>query len=399
MTTPAEPPDPEQYRRTDGELGDLFDQYIRPDLEGPRHESPIFVSVIGPLGNGKTTLASKVPELFNIHDASLIDADDYYPIQPDFRSLRERYGDAVARKTLSANTNRLFEMAVEYVIEKGRNMIITAPMTAPDWTAERLAEFRAGGAHNVVVAMAVHEARSLGSMISRYQDMVDKTGYGRWHDASLHDTQYRGLLETVDRIERDGLADEIYAARRGGVLLSSNQLISRDPVAYATEPITRQVIELERARAWTPEEFTDFASGMGSLADRLPDDRLPTLADALNRGIAAQERFAMQLEEAIGERDGAAAQQPPEPAARELLDQATTYRSNVDHLKTIADTVQERISPVDPEAAEAFDLLGEQQARAPGRRDAARSSTASSGSSTPPLNRPHDRSPSSGPER
>jgi len=74
------------------------------------------------------------------------------------------------------------------------------------------------------------------------------------------------MLQTLERIEGQKLADRVTICRRGGEAIYSNELQGGQ---WAHEPQARAVVEAERARPMTLQERRDYAKGFDELADML----------------------------------------------------------------------------------------------------------------------------------
>ena len=81
-----------------------------------------------------------------------------------------------------------------------------------------------------------------------------------------HQAGCDGMLQTVDRIERDKLADRVTLYRRGGEAIYHNEL--RDG-QWTRAPQARSVVEAERARPMTLQELQGYAKMFDQLLDML----------------------------------------------------------------------------------------------------------------------------------
>lgn len=341
-------PDPADYKLSGAELQQAFETRIQPELDGPSHAAPIVVCVTGPMATGKTTTMSAVPALFNIPDAARIDSDWYVAAHRDYLPLRAQYGDVVARKMTGHVMSPLWGKAVDFVHEHQRNAVISGPMSDPQWFAEKFTPLRDDGIRVPVVSVAVHPARSLLSAVDRFhQREAASIGDGVWFDPAWHDRHVDGTRKAIEAIERDGLADELHIAERGGQFVYSNRLLSRDPIQWENEPGGVEALDAVRSRAWTDEEHAHHHDRAIALMNSplLDDGKRLVVVDAINRSfepndraIAALHAEAHALEQAIARGAGPAVAALPEAASpNERSAAGATDYAAVDELRQRAD--------------------------------------------------------------
>jgi hypothetical protein len=112
--------------------------------------------------------------------------------------------------------------------------------------------------------LAVNERLSIQGIMQRYEGQRQARGFGRMTTPEAHQAGYDGVLRSVDRIERDGLADTISVYRRGAIKIYENEMT---PQGWQREPFARAAIEAERARPFSIEEAAQYLAGYDRLAD------------------------------------------------------------------------------------------------------------------------------------
>jgi hypothetical protein len=304
-------PAPDDLALSDERLDAIFARHIQPALDSrQRFPHSTIVTVMGPAAAGKTTLARVMPERLGVSDPYIVDADDYVPLHPAFHDLRDQHGEFQARNLLGQTniSSGLFDRAVAYGLANGRNLAIAGPMTSPDWVAEQFTAWRGKGARIHAVAVAIHEARSLLGIVDRYRQQVQATGHGRWVEPKWHDMHYSGILDSLERIERDGLADSVHIVPRSGQSLYDNVLLSVSSVTWRVAPSAATAVRDERARLWSDEEHADFhrrATAVSRFAGDggLTSEEGSVVADAIRRGLPPNEQAVAMLRQE-GDRTG-----------------------------------------------------------------------------------------------
>ncbi len=141
----------------------------------------------------------------------------------------------------------LFEEALH-----GRmNLVIKA--TLPN--DEKLKKLRENGYATSICVVSAHERESLLSLYQRYEGQLATRGIVDKPKIAEHDEIYRKLPETLQRIEDDGLADEVVIRdRKGNEIYRNHQENGR----WEQEPQSSQSLEVSRNRACTGEEIANY---------------------------------------------------------------------------------------------------------------------------------------------
>jgi hypothetical protein len=276
-------PDPaDAYALPPEQLQHIFDTQIAPALTGTPSDTPTLVLIGGQPGSGKTTIQSAVVAHLGRDQAVPLDGDDLLDFHPGYRRLT-REDDLSASLLVDDASGRWWTMAVEHIRRERLDVVITVPFGNADWAGDRMLDFRNAGYRVEVAFVALHEARSLLSVVDRYQRERDTNGAGRWVKPENHDRAYAGVLATADRVDAERLADTVLVVRRGGDVLYTNH---RTADGWERPPGIRQAVEVERARPWTTAETTDFRDRAAALAGRISEAVAPALQAAVARGLA-----------------------------------------------------------------------------------------------------------------
>ncbi|MGC9670948.1 zeta toxin family protein [Planosporangium sp. 12N6] len=256
--------DPQEPRLTEAEAARIFVQDIVPDLlaGGQPSEQPIVVIVAGQPGAGKSRAQAALLAALGREDTVSIDADDLRPYHPRYDELA-RADDLTASARAHPEAARWVSMAIDYVITRHVDVVVSATLGSPDTAATMIDRFRQADYRVEVAVVAVDDVRSRLGVLSRYQSQRDQLGIGRYVPPDAQRRAYTGLLDTVDRIDREHLVDAVHVYNRNGQQLYTNQ---RAATGWDQTAGTRAAIEIERARGWTPDEATQVVTTANELA-------------------------------------------------------------------------------------------------------------------------------------
>jgi predicted ABC-type ATPase len=260
-------PKPGGYRLDDREAERIFAQRIVPQrLSGGKASTePIVVFVVGQPGAGKTRAQEALLKALDREGAVSIDADDLRAYHPRHDKLALADDLTVANKT-HQDASHWVDMAIDHVIARRVDVAVSATFGNPNSAAEKIDRFRQAGYRVEVAVVAVDDVRSRLGVLQRYQDQRDSVGAGRYVPPQVQRDAYTGLLDTVDRVERDRLADAVHVYSRGGHQLYTNR---SSPNGSERPPAARAAIETERARPWTAEEAQRVVQTATGLEPRL----------------------------------------------------------------------------------------------------------------------------------
>ena len=139
----------------------------------------------------------------------------------------------------------------EEALHGKKNLVITA--TLPN--SEMLKRLREEGYSSSVYVVSAHERESLLSLYQKNEGQLATRGIGDKPKLAEHDEIYMKLPETLQRIEEEGLSDEIVIRDRKCNEIYRNHQVNS---IWENEPQSSQALEASRNRAWTSEEIANY---------------------------------------------------------------------------------------------------------------------------------------------
>ncbi|RQS03196.1 toxin [Burkholderia sp. Bp9002] len=174
-----------------------------------RQEQPVAILLGGQPGSGKAGLAGVAQrELRDRGGAVVIDADQMRAFNPAYRALAKADPERAADQT-QALAGRWASSLTKRAEDERRNLIVDGTMRNPDNIATLAERLQRAGYTVEARVMAVPSDPSFDRARLRYEQLAAEGQVGRVVNREQHDAAYRGLPETVGRLERDGLADRI----------------------------------------------------------------------------------------------------------------------------------------------------------------------------------------------
>lgn len=247
----------------------IFEQEIAPDLlaDLSSQDNPIAVFIGGQVGAGKTGVANIVKRAVGLR-GRYVDAnmDFYSPYHPAYNHLLA-LDEINASAHIRADTEQWWNLAQDFAITARSDVIIETAMRSPAEFEQLIARFGDAGyrVHAVILAVAAPISR-LG-ILSRYVDMVEHSGKGRYIEPTVHDECYHGVLRAAKAIDRDHLVDSVTVVKRDTTALMTKQLTQNRH--WNNPKPTTQAIITERQRPWTTQEQTWFDHQTSTLKTRV----------------------------------------------------------------------------------------------------------------------------------
>ena len=259
---------PDQYRLSDAQHQAIFEHDIKPDLFAGAKKSnqPVAVIFGGQPGAGKSAAVdSAIRELGPRGGAIQIIGDDLRAYHPHYARLMG-LDDKTAAFYTDRDTGQWVEKAIAEAKAQRVNLVIEGTMRDGNKVAATMESLRAAGYEIDARALAVNSRLSEQGILQRYEHQKVDRGTGRMTTPEAHQAAYDGMPATLERIERDKLADRMTVFRRGAEAIYSNVLQDGQ---WAREPQARAVVEAERARPMTLQERRDYAQSFDRLAEQL----------------------------------------------------------------------------------------------------------------------------------
>ena len=139
----------------------------------------------------------------------------------------------------------------EEALHGKKNLVINA--TLPN--SVLLKNLREEGYTTSIYVVSAHERESLLSLYQKNEGQLATRGIGDKPKLAEHDEIYSKLPDTLQRIEDEGLSDEIVIRdRKGNEIYRNHQANGR----WENEPQSSQALESSRNRAWTAEEIANY---------------------------------------------------------------------------------------------------------------------------------------------
>ncbi|KWI31956.1 zeta toxin family protein [Burkholderia stagnalis] len=174
-----------------------------------RQEQPVAILLGGQPGSGKAGLAGVAQrELRDRGGAVVIDADQMRGFNPAYRALAKADPERAADQT-QALAGKWASRLTKRAEDERRNLVVDGTMRNPDNIAALAERLQRAGYTVEARVMAVPSDPSFDRARLRYEQLAAEGQVGRVVNREQHDAAYRGLPETVGRLERDGLADRI----------------------------------------------------------------------------------------------------------------------------------------------------------------------------------------------
>lgn len=259
---------PDQYRLIEAEHQATFDNDIKPDLFAGAKPSgrPVAVIFGGQPGAGKSaSVDAAMRDLEPRGGAVQIIGDDMRGYHPQYARLMAR-DDKTAAFYTDRDTGLWVEKAIAEAKSQRVNIVIEGTMRDGNKVAETMQNLRAAGYEIDARALAVNKRLSQQGIIQRYENQKADRGTGRMTTPQAHQAAYDEMPATVERIERDKLADRVTLFRRGAEAIYTNELNGGE---WVKEPQARAALEAERSRTMTLQERRSYAKGFDKLAELL----------------------------------------------------------------------------------------------------------------------------------
>ncbi|WP_194829274.1 zeta toxin family protein [Nocardia sp. XZ_19_231] len=263
---------------------EIFETQIAPALlaHAVTSDNPQVVFVTGQTGAGKTAAASEVAqEIDGLAAPVRLDIAMFRGFYPDFPELARDLDLVGLTERVDADTHRWLDMSMQYLHARRADVIVEHPMdtrATADHLITMFAKTDQGPKYRIEIAHVVASAPEsrLNTMI-RYQDSVDRLGFGRHLDDDAHDVRFEQALVSADWLDDDPRVDAVSIYRRG--LSGAQARAYRVPDGDWSSPTpTATVIETLRARRWSVEDSREWVRGFASLWARMEPQFRQTLS-------------------------------------------------------------------------------------------------------------------------
>ena len=260
--------DPDRHRLAPEQHRAIYADRIAPRLfrTASPVETPTAVVLGGQPGAGKSAMIAQAAQDFREAGGIVrIIGDNLRSFHPGYEELQRR-DDRTAAFFTDRDSGQWIELAIADAARRRCNVVVEGTMRVPDKVAETLALFRSNGYATDARALAVSPELSALGILQRFVAQKEDRGFGRMTSKQAHNAALAGMLDTLDRIQDERLADRLTIYRRGNEALHSIAL--GDP-AQPGEPRARAIVEAERARPLARQEADYVRAEMQRLAPAL----------------------------------------------------------------------------------------------------------------------------------
>lgn len=209
-----------------------FDSIFAAAIQAPalsrttRVDVPRAVFLGGQPGCGKSTCARHYEGIFGSANYVHVDVDRLRPFHPAYLPLladpsTERSAPTAVQRDCSLWADRLRDCA----IDGQRNVLIESTMRSPDQVRAASARLRAQNYAIDARVLAVHSLNSEVSLLHRFEHEKRALGFAREMPVDYHNLAAVGLVETVQTIEAEKLADHLLLLDRTGRTVYENRLV------------------------------------------------------------------------------------------------------------------------------------------------------------------------------
>lgn len=258
----------DQYRLPEADHRALFATRIGPRIFANANTvaAPVAIIFGGQPGSGKSSAVdAALQELAGRGGAAAILGDELRDFHPMYRELMRR-DDKTAAFYTDRDSGKWVEMAIDHAKAQRCNIVIEGTMRNSDTVAATMKGLRAAGFAIDARVVAVNDKLSWQGILQRYEGQRAARGVGRMTTPKAHQDAYVGLPGTLERIEREQLADRVAVFRRGLQPIYSNSL---EAGRWLREPTARAAVEEERARPLTLRELRNYSAGYDMLASQV----------------------------------------------------------------------------------------------------------------------------------
>lgn len=276
---------------TESELRQIFESRILhavfDGVEPSRRDHPLAVMIGGQPGAGKTGAISRLSkELQALAEerAIVIDGDALRQHHPRFQEFN-RIDDRKAGYWTGQAMRSWVGMCIEHAISNRYNVILEGTFKNADKVEAQANKFREAGYEIHAEVVSTPYAVSKMSVQLRYEQERHRVGYGRLTPTESHDESYRGIADSIERLQQARLVQSITISRRDGFPVYESHLQDGD----WSNPAIKSDYEMDRMRTITPLEGDMLRGGIATLhsllgqSSRCPDVRDRTAATVHTR--------------------------------------------------------------------------------------------------------------------
>ncbi|MXQ53054.1 zeta toxin family protein [Shimazuella alba] len=213
--------------------------------------NPEIVILGGQPGCGKGGLISLSKERFPDGNVFILNGDELrkeHPHSSQILKQNEQHYATLTDVVVRDWTSRLFTHAME----TKRNIIFEGTMRT-DQICRTIEDLFHRGYKITIQVMAVSEKDSILGIHERYEAQKAQIGYGRMTPLLSHQDAYHGLLQTIEKIEKDQMFDTLQVLNREKEVLYDNSQHIKMTTENAKEAIVKA-----RTQRWSTQKRNDY---------------------------------------------------------------------------------------------------------------------------------------------
>jgi hypothetical protein len=171
--------------------------------------NPVIAILGGQSAAGKSNMTDAFKNLFSGKVFLSINGDvyrTYHPKHDDIVKNNMRDYSAITQNFSNIFTQELLDIALKNKF----NVIVEGTMRNPDVAINTAKRFKENGFKVHACVIAAHPALTKLRIYIRYQEQVHKFGFGRLADNRVHNEAVAGLLDSVNQLYQNQLADFIH---------------------------------------------------------------------------------------------------------------------------------------------------------------------------------------------
>jgi predicted ABC-type ATPase len=217
-------------------------------------QNPQVIITGGQPGSGKSRLISLSRSHFPDGNFVVINGDALRTYHPQAKEMKTLGDKSFAERT-DADAREWTRQLLQSAVEKKLNIVFESTMREHGPIAKTMEKLKEEGYHITTKVVATHERNSTTGIYDRYESMIASEGHGRWTPEESHNAGYEGMPNTVEHIEKNGLADRMEVYDRYGEVIYENNY--KDG-AWERQAEAVEAIKAERDREPTAQEKQKF---------------------------------------------------------------------------------------------------------------------------------------------
>jgi len=273
-----EPDGIDKYLLTKEQSERIFQEQIKPMLfvDVISVENPSLVIFGGQPGAGKSAVIEQAEkELRNYGGSVSILGDDLRSFHPNHEPLMA-VDDKTAAFYTGKDAGRWVEKAIDYAKQLRCHVIIEGTMRSPQVVERTIQTFKEANYRIDARVLAVNERLSWQGVLERYENQRADRGTGRMTLPDAHQEAYDGLPVSVEKIEKERLADSLTIYTRGAVVIYQNELVNGN---WRNPAKAREALEEGRK---CPLNLPEYAERFDRLLDMIQAPQRGASVDEIN---------------------------------------------------------------------------------------------------------------------